>query len=132
SPTRETAPVDSHLNWWRCPCSIAPARVLTGGRFCCHTLRLVVDIAIGWVAILIAQRECPQRHRRRQPPLRGDAVVRPFCRREDDVAAVGGPDRVVLRVEEAVVGDVALFAAGDWRNVDMRANGAVLFREGDP
>src|SRR4029079_16065090 len=48
------------------------------------------------------------------------------------VAAVGGPDRIVLRVEQAVVGEMTFLAAPDWRDEDVRADGEILLREGDP
>ena len=95
-------------------------------------LRFVVDVAIAGIAIAIAQREHPQLRRRGDAALRRDAVAEAFGRREQDVLAVGGPHRFVLGEHQRVVGDVTLFAAADRRDVDVRAQRAILLRHGDP
>jgi len=102
-PAGETAPVDSNIDRWRRSVGVPTSRILAGGSFCGQPLGFVVDIAIGRIAILVAQRQRPQRHRRAQATLRGDAAARAFGRRKDEIAAVGSPDRVTFGVEQPVV-----------------------------
>src|SRR5262245_47144979 len=76
---RQTTPVDSNFDrLWRSSSTTTTACVLACCRLCRQSLRFVVDVTIRWIAILIPQRQRPERHRCGQSTLRGDAVVGPF------------------------------------------------------
>src|SRR5687767_2443481 len=68
----KAAPVDSHFRR-ALSGARAPGLSLRG-----QALRLVVDIAIAWIAIAIAQRQHPQLRRCRDTTLCGNAVAEPF------------------------------------------------------